>query len=84
MKWQNDRPTPQDPDQNERGQGLVEYALILVLVAVVAAVAMQMLGGSVQSVFSEIAQRIDGSATTSIPDCGPYATWYPDPGYCGE
>lgn len=35
-----------------RGQGLVEYALIIVLIAVVAVTIMTTLGGSVTSVFS--------------------------------
>jgi pilus assembly protein Flp/PilA len=35
-----------------RGQGLVEYALIIVLIAVVAVAIMDTLGGSVRSVFS--------------------------------
>jgi pilus assembly protein Flp/PilA len=39
----------------ERGQGLVEYALILVLVALVATVALTVLGGKINEVFSYIA-----------------------------
>jgi pilus assembly protein Flp/PilA len=35
-----------------RGQGLVEYALIIVLIAVVAVTIMTTLGGSITSVFS--------------------------------
>ena len=38
----------------EKGQGLVEYALILVLVAVVVIVVMQILGPTVGNVFSSI------------------------------
>jgi pilus assembly protein Flp/PilA len=36
-----------------RGQGLVEYALIIVLIALVSVVVMTTLGGSVTSVFSK-------------------------------
>jgi len=38
--------------KNERGQGLVEYALIIVLIAIAAIVAMKFLGGSVNNVYS--------------------------------
>lgn len=38
----------------EEGQGLVEYALILVLVAVVVIAILTILGGQVGDVFSEI------------------------------
>jgi pilus assembly protein Flp/PilA len=37
-----------------RGQGLVEYSLILVLIAVVAIGAMTLFGGQVSSMYSEI------------------------------
>jgi pilus assembly protein Flp/PilA len=38
----------------EEGQGLVEYALILVLIAIVVIGIMTLLGGQVSSVFSQI------------------------------
>lgn len=38
----------------EEGQGLVEYALILVLVAIVVIVILTLLGGQVSNVFSQI------------------------------
>ena len=38
----------------EDGQGLVEYALILVLVAIVVIVILTLLGGQVSTVFSTI------------------------------
>ena len=38
----------------EKGQGLVEYALILVLVAVVAIVILALLGNSIANVFTNI------------------------------
>ena len=38
----------------ERGQGLVEYALILVLVAVVVIAVLTLLGPAIGNVFSEI------------------------------
>ena len=38
----------------EEGQGLVEYALILVLVAIAVIAILTLLGGQVESVFSQI------------------------------
>jgi pilus assembly protein Flp/PilA len=40
--------------QNEEGQGLVEYALIIVLVSIVVITALSLLGTEVSSVFSTI------------------------------
>jgi pilus assembly protein Flp/PilA len=40
--------------QNEEGQGLVEYALIIVLVSIVVLVALSLLGTQVSTVFSQI------------------------------
>ena len=42
----------------EKGQGLVEYALILVLVAVVVIVILALLGPAVGKIFSNIVQAI--------------------------
>jgi pilus assembly protein Flp/PilA len=44
------------PDQ--RGQGLVEYALILVLVAVVVLVILAVLGPSVGNMFSNVVHNL--------------------------
>ena len=41
--------------QNEEGQGLVEYALIIVLVAVVCIAGLQLLAPAINGVFSDIA-----------------------------
>jgi pilus assembly protein Flp/PilA len=43
----------------EEGQGLVEYALILVLIAIVVIVLLTTLGTRVQSTFSQIASGLD-------------------------
>ena len=40
--------------QNEEGQGLVEYALILVLVAIVVIVILALLGPAIGNIFSAI------------------------------
>jgi len=42
----------------EKGQGLVEYALILVLVAVVVIVILSLLGPAIGNIFSNIVQNI--------------------------
>lgn len=42
----------------EKGQGLVEYALILVLVAVVVIVVLSLLGPAIGDVFSDIMNAI--------------------------
>ena len=42
----------------EEGQGLVEYALILVLVAVVVLAILTLLGPAIGNVFSDIITRI--------------------------
>lgn len=41
-------------DREDEGQGMVEYALILVLVSVVAIGALQLLGTSIDGVFDKI------------------------------
>lgn len=43
-----------------RGQGLVEYALILALIAIVAILALVFLGGQIVQVFNNIANQIPG------------------------
>jgi pilus assembly protein Flp/PilA len=45
----------------EKGQGLVEYALILVLIAVVVIAILTVLGTRVSTVFSQIASALSGS-----------------------
>ncbi len=43
----------------EEGQGLVEYALILVLIAVVVIGALTLLGGNINNLFREVANTIN-------------------------
>ena len=65
--------------KQEKGQGLVEYALILVLVAIVSIVVLTLLGNSTSGKFGAIVVRITGDSTpnTSILNanlefCGAY------------
>jgi len=50
-----------------RGQGLVEYALTLVLIAIVVTGVLTQLGGQTSKVFSSINCTLDGGATSSHP-----------------
>jgi pilus assembly protein Flp/PilA len=45
-------------DPKEKGQGLVEYALILVLVAIVVIVILVILGPAISNVFSNIINNL--------------------------
>jgi pilus assembly protein Flp/PilA len=44
--------------QREEGQGMVEYALILVLVSIVVILILSLLGGTLQNVFSDIVKGL--------------------------
>jgi len=46
--------------QKEKGQGLVEYALILVMVAIVVLVALMVLGPVIGNTFSKINSSLSG------------------------
>jgi len=48
-----------------RGQGLVEYALILVLIAIVTIGVLTELGGSTSQVFSKVNCTLDASSSAS-------------------
>jgi Flp pilus assembly pilin Flp len=45
-------------DRDERGQGLAEYALILVLIAIVAIVSLIFLGGQVSKMLSTVGNSV--------------------------
>lgn len=49
--------------QDEKGQDLVEYALLLILIALVAATTVQSLGTAVQSVFANASTALSTYAT---------------------
>jgi pilus assembly protein Flp/PilA len=44
--------------KREQGQGLVEYALIMILVVIVVIVALYLLGPAIGNLYTEIIQRI--------------------------
>ena len=49
--------------RNQDGQDLVEYALLVALIALVAIAAVQAAGGSVQTIFQSIADKLKGAAS---------------------
>lgn len=52
---------------DERGQGLVEYALIMVLVAIVIIIILGVFGASVQEIYCEITRQLDPYFHLGIP-----------------
>ena len=53
--------------RNERGQGMAEYIIIVILVAIIVLVAVRIFGRSVFNQFGNATQQIDtlGGATTT-------------------
>ncbi|MEZ4508432.1 MAG: Flp family type IVb pilin [Eubacteriales bacterium] len=52
--------------KNESGQGMVEYGLIIALVAVVVIVGLTLLGGKAANLFSDISDKLTiGNTTTA-------------------
>ncbi len=47
--------------QDEKGASMVEYALLVVLIAIVAIVAIRLAGQEVSSTFSQIADALSGA-----------------------
>jgi pilus assembly protein Flp/PilA len=48
--------------RNEEGQDLLEYALLVALIALVAIGAVELAGGSVSKIFTNIANELSGAA----------------------
>ncbi len=46
---------------NKKGQGMVEYALIIALVAVVLAASLESLEGGIAGVFTDIVEKLNGT-----------------------
>jgi len=49
--------------RNEEGQDLLEYALLVALIALVAVAAVGLAGGSVKTIFENIASQLGGAAS---------------------
>jgi pilus assembly protein Flp/PilA len=54
----------------QKGQGLVEYALILVMVSVVTIAAISILGDSVDSAYCQVAQALDSTVDCVEAEAG--------------
>ena len=48
--------------RKQKGQGLIEYALIVLLIAIAVLVTLGLVGGQVQSVFQQIFSNLGGAA----------------------
>lgn len=51
-------PDPSHPPDGEAGQGLVEYGLILVLIAIVAILSLVFIGGNLSTMLSNIGNSV--------------------------
>ncbi len=49
----------------EEGQGLVEYALILVLISIAVIAIMELMGTSIGDIFNQIIDALTGEGTTT-------------------
>jgi pilus assembly protein Flp/PilA len=49
--------------RNDEGQDLLEYALLVALIALVAIAAVGLAGGSVKTIFTNIANQLTGAAS---------------------
>ena len=47
-------------DREDEGQGMVEYALILVLIAIAAIASMTLLGDQIDAVFTSVTSTLSG------------------------
>ncbi len=47
--------------QHDEGQGLIEYALIVLLIAIVVIVVLTAVGGEINGVFSDISTELSGA-----------------------
>lgn len=65
--------------KQEKGQGLVEYALILVLVAIVVIAALMILGPIIGNVFSTINSSLGGLGMGGGAPAGPALPSFDDP-----
>jgi len=49
----------------EKGQGLIEYALIILLVSIVVILVLTLLGDQIQAVFTQITDTLGGAGVTT-------------------
>ena len=51
---------------NRKGQGMVEYVLIVALIAIAAIAAVKLFGGNIKTLFSQSANKIQTEGSTAI------------------
>lgn len=56
--------------KDESGQGMVEYALIIALIAIVVIVVLTALGGSIKNVFTGSSDALNKAVTTTAAGSG--------------
>lgn len=54
--------------KEEEGQGLIEYVLIVGLIALVAVGAIQLAGGSINTIWGKVTDALSGIATPKTPE----------------
>lgn len=52
--------------KNRKGQGMVEYILIIVLIVIIALVGVKMFGGKLNSIFKDTSTKIGTEANTGL------------------
>ena len=52
--------------KNKKGQGMVEYILIIVLIVIIALVGVKMFGGQLNSLFEKTSTKIETEANTGL------------------
>jgi Flp pilus assembly pilin Flp len=52
--------------KDKKGQGMVEYILIIVLIVIIALVGVKMFGGKLNSIFEDTSTKIGTEANTGL------------------
>lgn len=52
--------------KNKKGQGMVEYILIIVLIVIIALVGVKMFGGQLNTLFKNTSTKIETEAKTGL------------------
>ena len=52
--------------KNKKGQGMVEYILIIVLIVIIALVGVKMFGGQLNTLFENTSKKVEQEAKTGL------------------
>lgn len=52
--------------KNKKGQGMVEYILIIVLIVIIALVGVKMFGGQLNTLFEKTSKKVETEAKTGL------------------